>query len=457
MPSYLLARARHRSTFAFPIALALLALGVGLRLVWLFLHPGELAPGEAMNVAAHFAREGTLADPYGEPSGPTAHLLPIPLLIGGAVYRAFGIASPASELILSLISIGLVTAGFALFYAAFRRMGASPTACLLALAALCLLPFNLWLEVVAFRLWEGALAVALAGAYLLALIELDGTDEPSIRSMILLAAANGLLFFISPQLGVGAYAASGYFLMRNVRPARWPLATLIAALALAAFLVPWSIRNQQAMGEALPLRSNFGLELAIGFNPAAVEAADPYAAFQNRLRELHPFSSAGARQRLHAAGGELPYFKALADQTKSWIADHPTLAMRLAARHLADYLFPPSWLWLGADRSGSMVVLQMAIAWSVSLLGLLGVLTRLTANARFRYAAIIMAATILPYMLVQPILRYRYLVFAMLVFFAADLVVRAVRRWRPADRVFERVDAWLSTSRSERAEARVTG
>jgi hypothetical protein len=384
-------------------------------------------------------------------------LLPVPLLIGGAVYRVFGVASPPSEFILSLISITLIMTGFALLLAAFRRMGASPSACLLALAALCILPFNLWLEVVAFRLWEGAWAVALAGAYLLALVNLDGNDEPPGRTMLLMALTNALLFFISPQLGVAAYAASAYFLIRNVQPQRWPSAALIAVLTLAAFLVPWSIRNQHAVGEALPLRSNFGLELAIGFNPAAIDAEDQRAAFQARQLEIHPLASADALRRLRAAGGELPYFKMLGDQTKAWIADHPTLAMRLAARHLAEYVFPPSWFWIGSDGSGSMIFLQMAIAWSVSLLGLLGLLARLTgAHPRFRYAAILVAATILPYMLVQPILRYRYLVFAMLMFFAADLAVRVLRRWPTADRFFERLDAFLSAPLSQRFRLRAS-
>lgn len=83
------------------IGAALIALGALLRIAYVAAHPAELVAGEAFRVTAAFARTGTLASPFLGDTGPTAHLLPIPALIGGLVYTLLGVGTRPAEYLLS--------------------------------------------------------------------------------------------------------------------------------------------------------------------------------------------------------------------------------------------------------------------------------------------------------------------------------------------------------------------
>src|SRR3546814_13101468 len=82
-------------------------------------------------------------------------------MLAGAVYRVLGIGAPAAEFVLTLVSLCFTFGSFLLVYKIFRTLGTPLWVCLAALSLACLLPVNLSLEAVAFRPWEGALAVFL--------------------------------------------------------------------------------------------------------------------------------------------------------------------------------------------------------------------------------------------------------------------------------------------------------
>lgn len=405
------------------VVVILLLLGAIERTIWLWTRKEPThAIGEAPDIAINLARTGAYANAFSPDSGPTAHVLPVPPLIAGGVYHLFGVRTPVAEAILAGWSIGLTLLSFLLLYLIFRELGAPRIGRLAALAIACLLPLNVHLETSYFRVWEGALATSAGLAYLLLLIRLDRAPAIGWDAIGGAAVGAGLVFFIAPQLGVACYAGTAFLMARRLPYKRWPGAILAAIIGLALFIGPWTIRNERAMGAPIWLRSNFGLELTLGMNPAALQTNDPAQTFRDRMAEIHPTESDTALARFKAAGGEVAYARVLGEGTRGWIKAHPAEAATLALRHLSEMLFPPAWYW--SDR-GSGTIVKLAVAWTCMALALLWI----ASIARRRqpnmvYPALMVLLPILPYMITQPILRYRYVIFGLTLFMACDLAAR---------------------------------
>lgn len=404
----------------------LLMLGALMRLVWTVASlPDSFAEGEIANVAIAYAETGILADSFRAQQGPTAHVLPFPPVYAGLVYRMLGIRSVPAELVLATSSIGLVMISYAAYYLAFGLMGTPRPWRLAGLALLCLVPLNRGLEAETFRIWEGGLSVAIAACFLWALLTIERRPTIGWGLVAGMAIAAAALFFISPALGLAAYSGSLLLLMARLPARRWPGAVAIAIAALALFIAPWMARNAVVMGEAIPLRSNFGLELALANHPAALANSDPRQVFRDRLDEIHPFESDVAFAAMQAAGGEAAYARKLGDAAKAWIATHPADFARLCARHFRDYFFPPEWLWniYSTASQGTSVKALINAALSIAALAGAGV-AGFVAWRRYRFAILMLVLPTLPYLIVQPVLRYRYIIYALSVFFAVDLAGR---------------------------------
>jgi hypothetical protein len=400
----------------------LLTLGLLLRLWFGLGYAAAPLTGEMPNVAVSFAKTGVLADAYRPGHGPTAHVLPIPAIYGGLIYRWLGVGSFEAELLLSVIATAFVLGSYALFYRAFGMMGTPRPWRLLGLAFLCVAPININLEASDFRLWEGGLGVFLAAGALVMLLEAERAERLGWGRVAAMAVWAGLLFFVSPPLGLAIYLGCLWLCVEKLPWRRWPGAAALAVLGLALFVGPWAVRNQQMLGEPVLLRSNFGMELALANHEAAVSGEDPRAVFRARIETIHPHRSADALVAMQAAGGEVAYARALGDEAKGWIADHPADFARLSLRHLREFLFPPPWLWtVVSDNPGTALLPKVAVNWAMSVFGLLGAaLAAWQAPRRYRFALLLLLVPMLPYAVVQPILRYRYIVFALLLFFAVD-------------------------------------
>lgn len=118
-------------------------------------------------------------------------------------------------------------------------------------------------------------------------------------------------------------------------------------------LLPWAIRYAFALGAPVMLRSNFGLELAIGNHAAALSDAPPERVYADRLAAVHPLNNLHGAAALRRAGGEVPYFRQLGDEARSWIADHPTGFARLTAHHLRQFFWADAWemMFDGRERN----------------------------------------------------------------------------------------------------------
>jgi hypothetical protein len=440
-----LARARRGLEEAYrspKLVLLIIALGIVLRLVWLALRGTvESAMGEAYNTAVAFARTGTLSDAFQSGQGPTAHLTPLPPLIAGTVYRVMGVGSFPAELTLLIWTLGLTVLASWFFFRAFEAAGTPRPALLLGLAGFWLLPINFHLEVVMFRIWEGTLATAIAAFFIYRVLRADRQREVGWGEVVLLSLVAAVLFLISPPLGLAGYAAALLLTLRTQPVRRWTGVAATAAIALAIVVTPWAIRNYSVMGSFIPLRSNLGLELAVANHLAAARGGDDRQIFLRRMEEVHPYTSRYAYERFKQAGGEVAYADKLGRETKAWMADHPLDVARLSAKHVLQFFFPPRWFYFINDNSSQAVGLRQAILWALSFFGLAGVvLVLVQRRRRLDYLIIMVLVPVLPYAITQPILRYRYITYAPMMFFASlaalvalGAVGRLVRRHRAPD------------------------
>jgi hypothetical protein len=188
------------------------------------------------------------------------------------------------------------------------------------------------------------------------------------------------------------------------------------------------VRNMIAMDSGPLLRSNVGLEMALANHPGALADLPPATAYTKRLDDIHPFVSERARAAMEAAGGEVAYSATLGRATNKWIAAHPTDFVQLSLRHLRQLFFPEPWMFVFSESDGR-VASRALVAALVNLVGLIGLGAGLAQRRRgYGALAVMLACVSLPYMLVQPMPRYTYLLYGPLLFVAMDSMTRAWAR-----------------------------
>lgn len=418
---------RARKTEDRRLLLFVLAAGVALRLVWLLHVHGGLAAfverGEATLEAVAFAQGRGFADAYFPGYGPSAHLLPGMPAFTGTLLWLFG-TGPAGALATLAWSLAQVLCGWLLLHRLFSRLGSDPRALRLGMILLALLPVFAPQETVDFRWWEGAAAVCFACLNLLLLLDFEDR-APSMRGLALAAALWAVTCFLSPPTGLATAGAWAWHALRRLPLPRAVAFAGMSAGALALLVLPWAIRNAQQLGEPVPMRSNIGLELALANHPAALSGTAPADTMRERLRQIHPYHSAQARAALAHAGGEIAYSRALGAETRRWIAAHPASFAWLSLRHLSEYFFPRPWQmqFSGWDEMQAPRAITIGL---VSLLGLVALVIGLRQRRRgFVPLALVIGLTALPYAVTQPIPRYSFLDYGLLVFLAAGLAAPA--------------------------------
>lgn len=404
--------------------------GLALRLLWLVQVEGSITgpfgSGEATRVALALARGRGFADAYYEGYGPTAHLLPVTPMLAGGLLWLFGPGSVAANLALLGWCLAQVGAAYLLLRALFLRIGMNPLAVRWGFVLLCLVPVFAHQETIDFRFWEGAFALALAALNLWWIDRLRGSADPAWRALLAAAALAAATFFVCPPVGLATGACWAWFALR-LPLERSLLLAGAAAAALALLVTPWAVRNARVLGEPVVLRSNLGLELALANHADAVSGRAPEAIFADRLMAIHPYQPGPGRARLAAAGGEIAYSRALGAEAWRWIIGHPADSAGLSLRHLSEFFFPRPWQMYFSGWEDWRAPRALAIAL-VDLLGLIGIATGLVQRRRgFAMLATYVALVALPFALLQPTVRYTYLVAPLLAFPAVALLFAARR------------------------------
>jgi hypothetical protein len=405
----------------------LLAIGAVGRLVWVGI--GEnLNPitSESHNVAVALARAGQFANPFKLETGATAHIGMLTPLLSALCYRLFGIDSTSAELALSLCAIGFVSAATWFNWRLLVALETPVFARILAVAFVALVPIQFGLEVREGRSWEVLLAACGLTWALLQMVLIDRGRAPKLR-LPLLSIVTGLIFILSPPAGLAAILSlTLLYLRKPVATTRWiaPAALIMTVVCLTSF---WSMRNVVELGEAIPLRDNLGLELALSNFTGALDAPDQRAEYVTRIHQIHPLGLGQGIVALQSAGGELPYYHMLWRQSVGWIAANPREFIVLSGRRMLQFYLPPRWFWATYSAPGKGVLLRQLAVWLSVGIGLVTLAIMVFRNREYSYFLIAIVACSLPYIAIQPILRYRYLVSTLLIFLAFDGMGRLVR------------------------------
>jgi hypothetical protein len=403
------------------LGVAVCALALAVRVPVLLRIPEASWRGlETERVAASLLRGDGWSDAFGPGTGPTAHVAPLyPALLCG-VYRLWGTyETPAGRLAQQCLSLAVALAVLLALPALARRLGLSVGAGWAAAFLAAWLPANVWDQVTGHQ-EQGMAALALLG--LLGACAGLRQGGWSGRGRILTAGALlGVVALLCPNL----LAAPALFFLASLARRRGERRQILrCGLALAgvclAFVAPWAVRNYLVLGGFVPLRSNLGLELAVGNRPGA----DGYS-YAPGFSELHPWSNAAERARLVRVG-ELAYMAQQRRRALAWIADNPARFARLTLRRASLFWFFPDEHWAS---------LELRLRLTLRVYGLLG-LAALAELARLlrrghRSGGLLACALLgvsLPYFVTHVEMRYRLPVVTVQALLACDLAAAAVRR-----------------------------
>jgi hypothetical protein len=410
-------------------ALPLFLIAAAERVAWTL--DGHLAmlDTELRNAAISWAHTGWIADAFRAGSGPTAHVGALPPVIPGLVFRLFGVDSPATSLTLTMLSALVVVATALVLSRAFARLGTPAALRGAAVVLISVLPLHYELESRSLRIYENGYAALALALLLLAVVRLDQRGMVTVRDVVGLSAFTAFIVALSPTVGFCAIAMLGVLALRRLNWSGRFGAVAILAVILTLTSLPWALRNQAVLGEMVWTRGNFGLEFAVGTHAAAVTPADPGATYLARLAQVHPHGSDAPYRAMQAAGGELPYARNLGRETWAWVAAHPLDAVTIWARHWREFFFPPPFMWLHTappDAATPARLIAVDVIAALALVGLFGALAR--RQWMFLYLMPPVLLLPLPYLLTQPLVRYRYAIASLLIFLAADCLARLTGR-----------------------------
>ncbi|GAB4109031.1 MAG: hypothetical protein Kow001_08310 [Acidobacteriota bacterium] len=334
------------------------------------------------------ATKGYLGDPYPVPTGPSAHSPPVYPLMVAPVYAAFEEADSADRALLVLNS-ALASLGFSLLPMIAPCLGMSWRIGLAAGLTGALLPFHLLAEVRGGEAPLGALAI-------MGLLVL-GRALPTARrrNLAYLGVACGVVVLVNPAFLPSAVCLA--WLWTSGASARTRLVQLgLVGLAAGLTLSPWTVRNYLALDTLVPVRSNFGIEFRMSNHDLA--HADMVTNFTvPESRRHHPSLDPGAAAAV-AEQGEAAYNRRLLSEALDWVQSRPLHFIRLTAKRIGNFWFPPTPEPLRGAALGLLA--------AVGSIGLLCGLRRGLAGAKAQVTVWLTFPAV--YYLVQSAPRYRY-------------------------------------------------
>jgi hypothetical protein len=368
-------------------------------------HKQEAGRPEPVQIAIALAESGTFGNPYAAPTGPTAHAAPFYPMALAPIYALFG-DSRNGDLARTGMSILVAATEYALLPVAALSLGMGVWPGAVAGLAGALVPVQYWAESI------GNFEAPWIGVFLLAATIQFGRllrkEQAGAGSAFWAGALWGFGLLIAPNVLPVVMGFAAVYLWRKRPPMRAAVRDGLVMLGAAALVVcPWEIRNYIAFGEPFLVRSNFGLELYVSNNDAALanyvdNISTPY------FQSVHPFTSRAEAVRVKEMG-EAAYNREKFKAALDWIRSHPGRFSRLTAERAVNFWFPDQ-----TRRSAEI---------------LLGLVTLLAAAGFWRLwrdnpgAAAVPATLLITYPLVyyvlQNYIRYEHPIYWVLVLLAA--------------------------------------
>ena len=329
-------------------------------------------------------------------TGPTGWFAPIfPYLLAG-IFKLFGVYSYGSNLVIHFFDLSF--SAFTCWpIAAIANRAFGKRVGIAAAWTWVILPTAVFYPVV--WVWDTSLAALWLAMLVAATLQLRGSDR--VRSWLGYGALWSAGAMINPSL-TAVLAALALWAIWPLRGHLLPALKLAGAAALifAIGIAPWTIRNYVVFDKFIPLRSNFGLELWLGNNPAVPDSWTPW---------LHPNDNID-EARKYARMTEIPYMEEKEREAWAFIRSHPLDTARFTLHRFANN-------WLGiwdspVDIWGAAPwYLRLTIIFSCvfSLLSWLGILFAYrTRNAAANPLGIVMMIFPLAFYLTHTSRRYRF-------------------------------------------------
>jgi 4-amino-4-deoxy-L-arabinose transferase-like glycosyltransferase len=372
-------------------------------------------------------------------TGPTAWLPPLYPLLLAAIFRVFGVFTPASAWVLftiqSAFSAATALAVWEIAARCFTRRIALWSAWIWALypAAMQYAVRWPWEMTITTALFAFTLVLALRMRSIgnqppLSLLSsrsgAEGSASPRTSAQLgnwllfgllwaLIALSNSTLLIFLPVCGL-------WILLPHLRDPRAYVGLVLAALLFLACIAPWTIRNWQTFHVFIPLRGNLGAEMYMGNGPGSNGLLMEY---------YHPFQ-APEQLRLYASLGEVRYVAQRGALAKFYIAAHPAHFAADVARRI--YFF-----WIGVPHPSDEAwyneagrTLNFAFISIAGLLGLaLALRRRIPAAGLFAFAFLLLP---IPYYLITVHARFRHPLEPLICILAVYLFQSAERAPRPS-------------------------
>jgi hypothetical protein len=279
-------------------------------------------------IAVSLGEHGTFGDPYVLPTGPTAHLPPIPPAIFGLSYRLFGVTLLGGY-VGWLANMAISAAAWGVLPWLARVVGVGGGAGVLAGFVGALIPRTPG---------HGENLAALAmGLLLVGFVRRWKTGGGTEGSALLLGMASGVAFHAQPALLPVVLGWMAFELWWRKDGKKWVHSGLLT-LGMLLVCLPWGVRNYRALDAVVFVRSNLGLELRMGNHEGVAASFD----IMDRRGEdyVHPRAKESEARQVQEMG-EVPYMRAAGREAVDWIRENPWEFTRLTAARAAYWWMGP--------------------------------------------------------------------------------------------------------------------
>ncbi len=337
------------------------------------------------------------------------------------VYAPFGVDTPMSNIILSLVTASIFASGVAITLQLVSDLALTRCGHWVAVGLLLMTSFLVFYEVTICRVWEQPISAVILLAGWLALVRYkSGAGKWSLYGMAVLAGLGFLLtaaILPSLLLGLGMMLWTG-----RHRPGLLTRA-IMAGLIVLAMALPWGVRNEAALGKFILTRSNFGLELALGNQPGALGPSS-----LGWTAPIHPSLSAAAAKQVQDVG-EVAYMASMTRLALGWIEADPERFAQLTAIR-AELSFFPSAAMVGwfPVLGVAVVVLLLTIFGALKLAACAG---SLALRCQPGPVLVFGVLPLVPYWLTHLYLRYVLLTYFTSVVLITLVIDRAVYQYLP--------------------------
>lgn len=291
---------------------------------------------EAINVGIAVAQKGEFADPFGRPTGATAHVPPAYPLITAGIFRLFGYGFASA-----LVRDAVMIVGFGLLYASLPAAGSALGLGWIpgAISGFIAAAFPIFRSCEVFRSRDESLAALILCWLTVLFFRMCSGNASRMRDAAVFGAGWGILLLIQPATLLVLLAFGLIWMVRMGMGARSARQALTAAAIVVLLLAPWTVRNYRQFGKWFFMRDNAGLELRVSFGPRA-EPTLTGNLESGWYQAVHPTLSDTALAEVRRLG-EIGFNREMQSEALAWMASHPARVAQLIATRFA--LFWTDW------------------------------------------------------------------------------------------------------------------